>query len=1036
MEQFFKLSKAIISGLPSSSEKYFMNRRFICSVILCLFITPALPQDLVSQTAADRLFATGMDLMEHHEFGGARQSFSQFLVKADFSDRRRAEATYYHAFCALNLYHADGEKMIEDFVSIYSDHPKTATAYFDLANFFYNEKNYGRASANFKKVDFTALSNEQHSVGRFHWGYSLFNLRKLDEALDQFNFIKNLGGQYGPASSYYAGFLEMENGDYSNAIIDLKRAEQNNSYALVVPYLIANVYYRQGRYDDLLAYVTSLDNKEGVANEEEIALLAAEAYYNKRDYKNALTGYQTYLAVNKSRADRGVMLRAGFCAYTLDNVDAALSYLKGSASDKDSVGFYSSYYLGSIYLKQNQKQLALTAFDNAKKFKADPKLVEESSFQAAKILYDLGRPDQSIEELESFLETYATSSHLTEVKELLSQAYVNANNYNKAIEYIEALPARNPAIVKAYQKATLLKGMELFNMEQYGEAVVMFEKSIQNPVDQNYTAEASFWSGEAYSIGRKYEQAADHYLRVIGLPNYFNNEIITKTRYGLGYAYFNQQQYDRALFSFKEFAKSAPGNPNLADGTLRLADCYYVTKVYPEALSNYRKAIQLKSADSDYAHMQAGVILGIQRKYAEAATELNQVLTNYPKSRFIDEAMFQRAQLDFEQGNYTAAASGYSKLIASNKSSRFTPYAYMRRAASYYNLKDYNKTASDYMTVVDDYAAHPVANDALLPLQEALNLAGRGAEFDAHLAHFKQANPDAKGIEAVEFETAKNLYFSQEYQRAIQSLGSYIISYPESPGLTEAKYYLAESHYRMKENSKALAIHREISTDAGFLFASRVTSRIAELEFKLGNYNQAIPVFQQLARIATTKKDQYSAWSGLMETYYMLANYDSVDAYARLIIEKGNVSAGAQNKAALFLGKSAMGRGDYETAKDEFLNTLNTARDENGAEAKYLLAEIFYLTKEHKQCYETLVGLNTDFAAYTEWVGKSYLLLSDNFVAMGDLFQAKGTLNSLVENFPLENIKSLAREKLKKIQDAELKKEQELKKTDSLNRNN
>ena len=1013
-----------------------MNQRFICLIIFCLFNTATYSQDLVSQSAADRLYATAIDLMEHNEFGGARQGFSEFLDQSPKSDMRRGDASYYEAFCALNLYHADGEKQIEDFIRAHASHPKTATANYDLANFFYTEKNYNRASNYFKKVDFPALSNEQLSIGRFRWGYSLFNLRKLDEALDQFNFIKNLGGQYGPASSYYAGFLEMENGDYANALIDLKRAEQNNSYALVVPHLIANVYYKQGKYDELIAYSKSLRGREGITNAEEIALFIAEAYYNKRDYKSALEGYQEYLEVNKARADRGVMLRAGFCAYTLNDVDAALGFFKGSASDKDSVGFYASYYLGSIYLKQNEKQLALTAFNNARKFKADPKLVEESSFQSAKILYDLGRPDQSIEELESFLAMFKSSGYAIEVKELLSQAYVNANNYNKAIEYIESLPSRNPSINRAYQKATLLKGIELYNMEQYADAVSMFEKSIQYPVDQNYLAEASFWNGEAYSIGRKYEQAADNYLRVIGLPNYNNVEIVTKTRYGLGYAYFNQQQYDRALFSFKEFTKSASNNPNLADGTLRLADCYYVTKVYSEALTNYRKAIQLKSVDADYAHLQAGVILGIQRKYTEAGSELNMVLNNYPKSRFIDEAMFQRAQFDFEQGNYSAAASGFSRLIASNKSSRFTPYAYMRRAASYYNLKDYNKTASDYMTVVDEYPAHPVANDALLPLQEALNLAGRGAEFDSHLANFKNANPDAKGIESVEFETAKNLYFSQEYQRAVQSLANYISSYPESPRLTEAKYYQAESYYRMKENAKALAIHREISTDASFLFASRVTSRIAELEFKLGNYNQAIPVFQQLASVASTKKELYNAWSGLMDSYFMLAKYDSVDAYARLILEKGNVSAGAQNRAALFLGKSAMARGDYETAKDEFLNTLNTAQDENGAEAKYLLAEIFYLTKENKQCYETLVGLNTDFAAYTEWVGKSYLLLSDNFVAMGDLFQAKGTLNSLIDNFPLESIKSLAREKLKKIKDSELRKEQELKKTDSLNRTN
>jgi TolA-binding protein len=195
----------------------------------------------------------------------------------------------------------------------------------------------------------------------------------------------------------------------------------------------------------------------------------------------------------------------------------------------------------------------------------------------------------------------------------------------------------------------------------------------------------------------------------------------------------------------------------------------------------------------------------------------------------------------------------------------------------------------------------------------------------------------------------------------------------------------------------------------------------------LARYEKAIPHYHQLARLAANKKEQYTAWSGLMESHYLLAQYDSTKAYAQIILEKGNVNAGAQSKASLYLGKAAMAKGDYDLAQDEFINTLNSAQDEYGAEAKYLLGEIQYLSKQHKQCYETLISLNTDFAAYPEWVGKSFLLLADNYLAMGDTFQAKGTLNSLIDNFPQENVKVMAKEKLKKISDEEVKKQNQLK---------
>jgi TolA-binding protein len=992
-------------------------------------------QHLVSQQAADRKFNAAMDLLDHKQYGAAREAFTQYLQSTTADDNKRADAEYYTSFCALNLYHGDAEKMIADFVERNPKHPRSATANFDLANFYYNDKNYKKAGVFYSKVDYGGLTLDEQQTARFRWGYSLFNQRLLAEALEQFNKIKTLGGTYGPASSYYAGFIEYSQGDYVSALSDLKRAEKSESYSKVVPYLIANVYYKQQNYDELIAYAGQVAGQEGVTNPEEISLLSAEAYYKKADYKNALTGYKDYLINREDKADKGVLLRAGYSAFTLSDNTSALNFLRRSASASDSVGFYASYYLGALYLRQNQKPLALTAFDVARKFRKDNRLVEESTYQYAKISYDLGKPDQAISEFEKMLVTFPASVHTDEIKELLSQAYVNATNYNKAIEYIESLPRRSPAVERAYQKATLLKGIELFNKEDYPAAVDFFEKSLRFPVDPHYVAEAAFWNGEAYSIGRRYDQAAQNYLKVIGLTPPAPIDVVIKSRYGLGYAYFNLQQYDRALFNFREFVnKAARNQPNLADGILRLADCYYVTKSYTEALNNYRRVTQLTKVDADYAHLQAGIILGILQRYPEAFTELDMVMRNYPQSRFTDEAIFRKAQLNFDQGNYATAVAGYTSLLQSNPTSKFAPYAYTRRAASYYNLKEYDKTAQDYITVIESFANHPAAGDILLPLQEALNLAGRSADFEKYLTRFKESNPDARGIESVEFETAKNLYFNQDYQRAIQSLGNYIQAYPQSARLNEAKYYQAESCYRLKDNNAALAIYYHLAEDKRFLFANKVIGRIAELEYKAGRYPKAIPYFHQLARLAANRKDQYTAWSGLMESHYLLAQYDSVTMYAELILQKGAVNAGATNKASLFLGKAAMGKGDYETAKDEFINTLNAARDEYGAEAKYLLGEIQFLSKEHKQCYETLISLNTDFAAYPEWVGKSFLLLSDNFLATGDTFQAKATLNSLIDNFPNESIKTIAREKLKRINQAELNKEKQSKK-DTLNNN-
>ncbi len=1018
--KFFKLFSAIKTRSVSSGCKSRMKRSTVVLVALLLGYFISNGQETLSQQKPERIFQSGQDLLAHQQYGAAYEAFTDFLKLNQPSHYRYADAQYYQAFCALNLYHADGEKRLEDFIAANPTYPKSITAYYDLANFFYTEKNYSKASAYFAKVDFPTLSTAQQNTGRFRWGYSLFSQRNLKASLDQFNAIKAAGGQYGPAASYYAGFIESQAGDYENALIDLKRAEANSSYATVVPVLIANVYYQQKNDNELIAYAEAALKRESVASPDEISLLLAETYFRKGDYKKSLAGYESYFDNHEKNIDRGVLHRAGVAAYSTSKDDLAVEYLKGAASDADSIGVYSSYVLGLAYLRRQEKPLALTAFNAVKKSRKDPSLKEESTFQSAKISYELGQPDAAIDEFEMLLKDFPNSQHARETKELLSQAYVNANNFNKAIEYIEALPKRTPAIDRAFQKATYLKGTELFNKEEYAEAVAFFEKSLQYPVDAEYVAEASYWCAETYSVGRKYEQAIPLYERALGSSP--KPDLIRSIRYGLGYAQYNLQRYDAALQNFREYSlKATAADANYADGILRLADSYYATKGYPEALTSYNKVVQLNSVDADYAHLQRGIILAILKRYAEAGSEFERV-SKGGVSRYADDAVFQHAQMDFEQSNYTAAVANYTTVINASKSSRLLPYAYSKRAASYYNLKKYGQTANDYITVLEQYPAHPVAQDLLVPLQESLTLANRSGEFDKYLTQFKQANPDAKGIEAVEFETAKSLYFSQNYQKAIDNLSRYVASYPESAKIPEAKYYEGESYYRLKDFARALDVFKQIAGDNSFEMVNKAIARVGELEFKQGHYENAVPAFQKLSAQASNKKEESTAWNGLMESYYLLAKYDSSDVFAKKILEQGSVNASSQNKAALFMGKNAMGRGDYETAKDEFLTTLNSARDENGAEAKYLLGEIFYLNKEYKQCYETLLSLNSDFASYEDWVGKSYLLLADNFLATGDVFQAKGTLKSLIDNFPAQGVKDLARQKLRAIEEAELKK--------------
>ena len=84
-----------------------------------------------------------------------------------------------------------------------------------------------------------------------------------------------------------------------------------------------------------------------------------------------------------------------------------------------------------------------------------------------------------------------------------------------------------------------------------------------------------------------------------------------------------------------------------------------------------------------------------------------------------------------------------------------------------------------------------------------------------------------------------------------------------------------------------------------------------------------------------------------------------------------------------------------------------------------MVGQIFYQQKQYQQSLNTLFEMNENFSAYDEWLGKAFLLIADNYIALNEIFQAKATVNSIIQYSQLDNIKEDARAKLKQIEKLE-----------------
>jgi TolA-binding protein len=963
-------------------------------------------------------YSRGLQLMQEGKFTAAISAFDRYLEAGD-NAQKRSDAAYYKALCAIQLQNLDGEALIEQYIRDYPNARKAQLAYFELGKLAYGEKEYKKAIEYFNKTYFSSLNSADLEEARFKLGYSHFTQRQFDEAYEQFNELKRKVNPYQYPASYYAGYINYEQGEYDRAYYDFKRIEDNEAYARVVPSLLVKVMFSQGRYDELIGYASTALEKPEVSEKQELHMYLGEAYYKTQQYKDALLHYSAYLDKTRAKPARPLLFRIADCRQKTGDVATAIEYMKEVALEDDTLGLYASYYLGDLYLQTENNPYAITAYLRARDGKVDEVIREEAAFKYAKLLYAMGNYDMAIQAIDYYRTVFPESNRLTEADEILTRAYLHSRNYDAAIAHFEGIKQRTPVLEAAYQKVTFLKGTELFNAQQFASAVEMFDLSIDHGVNRDYVIKAWFWKGEAYAIGNKSDQAEACYAAVFRYDPDGRTTEYLRARYGMGYILFNRKEYARALTHFKYYTdamRDARDRSNFSDALTRLADCYYATKQYERALVVLNEVIALDEGQADYAYFRKGVIYSVQGDLATANDNFDRVISGYPDSRHHVNALYQKGRFNFEAGNYPLAIDLFSRVITNYPESPFTPYAYQDRAIAYFNIRKPEQSASDYIELLEKYPSHDVAGDALLGLQDVLGDLGRSNAFEKYLVMYKNANPGSEELESIEYGAAKTLYFNQNYTDAIPSFERFLRSYSESPFRTEAQFYYADALYRAGETDKALNVFYTLAGEQQFNRYARVIQRIVEIEYDLGHYQSAIDQARVLDKVAANKRDAFLAWNTQMRGFYHLQQYDSVDKYGQLILDKGLVTPDAEGSTALLMGKSAYHQGNTERAQELFARTASIAQDENGAEALYMMALIQHEQGDFARSLETLFDLNSKYAAYDRWLGRSFILIAENYIAQEEYFQARATLESVVSNAPEQEIVDMAKMRLNEIE--------------------
>ena len=130
--------------------------------------------------------------------------------------------------------------------------------------------------------------------------------------------------------------------------------------------------------------------------------------------------------------------------------------------------------------------------------------------------------------------------------------------------------------------------------------------------------------------------------------------------------------------------------------------------------------------------------------------------------------------------------------------------------------------------------------------------------------------------------------------------------------------------------------------------------------------------------------------------------------YAKQVINLDKTDDWLMSKAKIIIARHEFSAGNYAKSKTTFEKVVELSDYDEGAEAKYYLAYLTYLDDSlalaEKMIFELAESYTSDY-----FIAKAFILLADIYVVQENDFQAKATLESIIENHDGEVLVNLAR---------------------------
>jgi TolA-binding protein len=269
--------------------------------------------------------------------------------------------------------------------------------------------------------------------------------------------------------------------------------------------------------------------------------------------------------------------------------------------------------------------------------------------------------------------------------------------------------------------------------------------------------------------------------------------------------------------------------------------------------------------------------------------------------------------------------------------------------------------------------------------------------------------------DSINFRTAEIRFENANYNEAIKSLTSYIQNFPNGTFIIRAFYLRAESYSLLKKYGESLADYDQVVKKGSSRYYLESLEKAALISYNYSkDFGASYSYYTQLESLAANSTKLFEYQVGAMQSAYRAKNREGSTQYAQKIANHPSATNPQKAFANFYLGKISYDRGLYSDALRFLEIVRNISDNEQTAEARFLIASIFYEMKDYAKAREICINSNKESSAFPYWVAKSVLLLSDVLLKQNEIFNSRAALEALLENYKGDQeLIEIAKEKLK-----------------------